>query len=180
MDHLVALVHALDTCVFAGHDACAVELVGEHRVEDLVDERGFAGPRDTGHTCHHAQGEPHGQVLEVVLARPHHGELLGCACLAALLGHFDAAPAGNVVAGDGTRGVHKVIGGAGIDDFAAMFAGAGADVDEPVGAADRVFVDDERVAQVAQMVQGVDQARVVALVQADRGFVKHVHDAHEA
>ena len=39
---------------------------------------------------------------------------------------------------------------------------------------------DHRVAEVAQLLQGLQQAGVVALVQADGGFVQHVHDAGQA
>ncbi len=62
----------------------------------------------------------------------------------------------------------------------AVLAGAGAHVDDVVGGLDGFLVvldHDHRIAQVAQVGQGLQQARVVALVQADRGFVEHVHDA---
>ena len=48
---------------------------------------------------------------------------------------------------------------------------------------DRVLVvldDDDRVAEVAQVLQRVEQARIVALVQADRGLVEHVEHAGQA
>ena len=64
-----------------------------------------------------------------------------------------------------------------------MHAGAGADVDDVVGQADRVLVvfdHDDGIAQVAQAGKRAQQAFVVALVQADRGFVEHVHHAHQA
>jgi len=64
-----------------------------------------------------------------------------------------------------------------------MHAGAGADVDDVVGQPDRVFVvldHDHRVAEVAQAGEGAEQALVVALVQADRGLVEHVHHADQA
>ena len=64
-----------------------------------------------------------------------------------------------------------------------MHAGAGADVDDVVGEADRVLVvldDDHGVADVAQARERAEQALVVALVQADRGFVEHVHHADQA
>ena len=98
--------------------------------------------------------------------------------LAALGGHGDLSPVGDVVAGDGALGFYEVLGGAGVDDFAAAFAGAGADVDHPVGAAYRVLVvfdDDQRVAEIAQVVQGFDEAFVVTLVQADGRLVEHEH-----
>ncbi|MNC87603.1 hypothetical protein D3C83_33380 [compost metagenome] len=36
------------------------------------------------------------------------------------------------------------------------------------------------VAEVAQALEGLEQARVVALVQPDRGFVQHVHDTGQS
>jgi hypothetical protein len=39
---------------------------------------------------------------------------------------------------------------------------------------------DHRVAQVAQAGEGAEQAFVVALVQADRRLVEHVHHADQA
>ena len=64
-----------------------------------------------------------------------------------------------------------------------MDAGAGADVEHVVGGADRVLVmldHDDGVAEVAQALQGFEQARVVALVQADRGLVQHIEHAGQA
>ncbi len=64
--------------------------------------------------------------------------------------------------------------------MAAVDAGAGPDVEHVVGGADGVLVvldDDDGVAEVAQPLEGFEQARVVALVQADRGFVQHVEHA---
>ncbi len=69
------------------------------------------------------------------------------------------------------------------DDVAAVHAGAGSHVDDVVGRADHVLVvldDEHRVAEVAQVLQRVDQPVVVALVQADRRLVEHVHDAGQA
>ena len=69
------------------------------------------------------------------------------------------------------------------DDMAAVLAGARADIDDPVGRAHRLFVvldDDQRVAEIAQALQRVDQAGVVALVQADARLVEDVEHAHQA
>ena len=73
--------------------------------------------------------------------------------------------------------------GPAVDDLAAVLAGAGTDVDDPVGLADRLLVvldDDHRVAEVAQPGERVDQPPVVALVQPDRRLVEHVQRADEA
>ena len=67
--------------------------------------------------------------------------------------------------------------------MAAVLAGARADVDHPVRGADRFLVvlhDDQRVAEVAQPQQGVEQLLVVPLVQADRRLVEHVQHADQA
>ena len=68
-------------------------------------------------------------------------------------------------------------------DFAAANAGAGAEIDDRIGGTHRVFVvldDDDRVAFVAQLAERFDQLRVVARMQADRGFVENVKDADQA
>ena len=73
--------------------------------------------------------------------------------------------------------------GARHDDLAAVLARARPDVDDVVGDPDRLLVvldDDDRVAEVAQPHQRLDQALVVALVQADRRLVEHVEHADEA
>ena len=51
------------------------------------------------------------------------------------------------------------------------------DVDHVVGAADGLLVvldHDDRVAQIAQPLEGADESLVVPLVQADGGLVQHV------
>jgi hypothetical protein len=55
------------------------------------------------------------------------------------------------------------------------------DVHHVVRGADRLFIvldDDQRVAQVAQSEQRIDQPPVVALVQPDRGLIEYVQHAH--
>ena len=64
-----------------------------------------------------------------------------------------------------------------------MHAGTWAHVDTEISCTDHVFVmlnHQHTVANVAQMFEGVDQAVVVALVQADAGFVQHVHHSSQA
>ena len=105
-----------------------------------------------------------------------------CTRQAALARDLDAAPAGEVLAGQRGRlggderrrplGHHP----------AALLAGPRPHVDEVVGRAHGllvVFDDDHRVAQVAQPQQGVDEAPVVALMQADAGLVEDVEHADQ-
>ena len=69
------------------------------------------------------------------------------------------------------------------DHLAAVLARAGTQVDDPVGGADGLVVmlhDQHRVAQVAQALQGVQQAGVVARVQTDGRLVQDVQHTHQA
>ena len=64
-----------------------------------------------------------------------------------------------------------------------MLACAGSDVDQPVGGLHCLLIvldDDDRVAEVTQPQQRVEQFLVVPLVQADRRLVEHVEHADEA
>jgi hypothetical protein len=66
---------------------------------------------------------------------------------------------------------------------AAVDAGRGSHVDQVVGGSDRVFVvldHEDGVADVAQAAERTEQAFVVALVEADGGFVQHVQHAGES
>ena len=78
---------------------------------------------------------------------------------------------------------HDVVGRALRHDLAAVDAGAGADVEHMIGGADGVLVvldHDHGVAEVAQALERLQEAGVVALVQADRGLVQHIEHAGEA
>ncbi len=57
-----------------------------------------------------------------------------------------------------------------------------AHVDDIVGTEYGLFVvfnDNERVAQVAQMLQRIDQPLIVPLMQSYGRFIKDVHDTHQ-
>jgi hypothetical protein len=69
---------------------------------------------------------------------------------------------------------------AGGNDFTALRARAGAEIDDAIGEAHRVLIvldDDERIAAVAQCAERIEQPLVVARMQADGRLVEHVEDA---
>ena len=73
-------------------------------------------------------------------------------------------------------------GGALEDHFTALATGTGPNVDDPDGAAHHVlimFYDDDGVAQVAQFLEGTDEAFVVALVETDGWLVEDVEHVDE-
>ena len=98
-------------------------------------------------------------------------------------GHRDLAAAGEVEAGQRVAVLEQPLDRTRVDDLAAVLAGAGPDVDHPVGGPDGLLVvldDDQRVAEVLEPDQGLDQPLVVALVEPDRRLVEDVEDAHQA
>ena len=182
LDDFVELVDADDAAVLAGLFAGAVEFFGEGAVEDVVDEGGFSAAADSGDDGHDAEREVGGDVLEVVGVGVFDGDPVAGEFAGFGAGEdFDFA--GEVLAGEGGGVVHDLLGGAVGDEVAAVFAGSGAEVEDVVGFADGVFVvldDEDGVAEVAEVFEGVDEALVVALVEADGGLVEDVEDAAEA
>ena len=151
-------------------------------VQGLDHQGGFAAARNAGDAGEGAQREVGRDVLQIVAPGIDHLQGLAAA-LAALLRHFDLALAGQILAGDAVGIGHDLGGSALGDDRAAMDAGSRAHVDQIIGGADGVFVmfdHDHRIADVAQALQGGQQAVVVALMQADGGLVQHIEHAGEA
>ena len=119
---------------------------------------------------------------EVVRARADDADGAACRGPCALGGDGQLLLAGEPRAGD-RRGVRHDLGGRALrDDRAAVHAGAGAHVDDVVGGEDRLAIvldDDDGVAEIAQARLRLDQARVVARVEAHDGLVEHVEHADE-
>jgi len=64
-----------------------------------------------------------------------------------------------------------------------MHAGRRTDIDDVVGRQDRILVmldDNNGVADVSQMLQRLQKAGIVALMQADRGLVENVENPRQA
>jgi hypothetical protein len=96
------------------------------------------------------------------------------------LGNIHRQFAGEIFPGQRLRIVHDVGRRALGDDVPAMGTGAGADIEHMVGEANGVLIVldyNNGVAEIAQPLQRVQQPRIVALVQADRGFVQHIEHA---
>ena len=182
VDDLVEVLETGDGLVAARDLAGAVELVGEHLVEDVVDERGLARAGDPGDGDEGAEGEAHVDAVEVVLTGPLDRDLP--TGLTRTAGHREADLVGT---GEEATGRGPLVGEetserSGVDDVSPVLTSAGTDVDDPVRCGDGVLVvldDDEGVAEVAQPGQRLDEAVVVALVQADARLVEDVEDADE-
>ena len=65
---------------------------------------------------------------------------------------------------------------------ASVNPGARAEIDNMIGAADRllvVFDHHHRIAQIPQVKQRIEQTLIVPLVKSDGGFIKNVHHSHQ-
>src|SRR5690606_38839356 len=182
VDDLVDVLEAVDPVVGARQQPGAVEVPGEGAVQDIVDERALPRSADTGHAGEGAERDVYVEVLEVVLPRAAHDQLLPVAG-AALRGNLDALVAAEVGRGERALTPEHLLERALRDDLAAVAPGARAEVDDVVGGSDRVLVvldDDHRVAQVAELLERAEQSLVVALVQSDRRLVQDVEHADQA
>ena len=97
--------------------------------------------------------------------------------------HSDLLQPDEILPGERGGIGHDLVGRSGCHHLAAMNAGAGADVDDEIGAADGFFIVldyQHGVAEIAQVQQRLEQPGVVALVQADRRLVEHVENAGQA
>jgi hypothetical protein len=159
-----------------------IEALPESAVEHVVHEGALAGAGDAGEARENAQGDGDVQGLQVVLFRAAHLEgTPGRA--AAPRGENGAADfAFEVGAGEAAGLPGDLLRCPRGDDVAAVLARAGSHLDEvfrgehglPV-----VLHDEHGVAQVADFLQGLEQAPRVPGVQADGGLVEHVEHARE-
>ena len=182
-DELVELVQPGDAGVPTGHLPGAVELVGQHRGENVVDQRGLARAGHPGDRHQRAERDVDVDAAQVVLPRADDLQLPLPVDRPADVGHRDRAPPGQVGAGERRLVRLQPLHGAAVHDVTAVLARPRPDVDGPVGRADRVLVvldDDQGVAQIAQADQGLDEPAVVALMQADGRLVEHVEHPDQA
>ncbi|BAC18316.1 conserved hypothetical protein [Corynebacterium efficiens YS-314] len=177
------MLHSLDPFGASRYLAGTVELIGQHLRQDLVDQGGLAGTGDTRDAHQDTEGDLHIDVLEVVLPRTDDLQFAVRVDLPAGVGHTQGATTGQVGTGDGVLTLEDALRLTLIDHLATVFTGAGADVDEVVGAPDGVLImldHDEGVSDITEVFQGPDQLLVVTLVQADGRLIEDIEHAGQA
>src|SRR5581483_5853049 len=153
----------------------------DRSVNHVVHQRRLAGAADAGHTREQTERNLDVDVLEVVLFRADDAQpRLGG--LAADGRDRDREVVAEILRGERAWLFQQALEGTSVDDAAALFAGAESEIDDLVGDADHVgvvFDDEDGVALIAELAQDVDEAEVVARVEADRRFVEHVERADQ-
>src|ERR687893_1710745 len=165
----------------AGAVLAAANGVGEGLVQDLVYEGALPGPGHTGYAGKDPERELDVHALEVVLGRAE--EPYDPARLAALFRRLYPAASREEIPRHGALLGLDVLDGAGGDDLAPVHPRPGPHVHDVIRRPDRLLIvldDDERVPEVPQPYEGVQQPPVVSLVQPDGGLVEDVENAHEA
>jgi hypothetical protein len=169
------VLQTLDGIHFAGLVPGAVQALGQGLEQGVDDEGRFARTGDAGDAGHDPQGDADLDVLQVVFLRADDAQ--GTVAAAALGRQGDAQLAGQVAPGQGVGIGQDLLRRALADHLAAVHPGAGAHVDDVVGFENGLFVvlhHQHRVAEIAQPFEGVEEAAVVALMQADGRFVEDV------
>ena len=182
VDDFVDVAEAVDLFVGAGQIARAMQGFGQRFIESLQHQGRLAAAGHAGDTGEGAEREGGIDLLQVVGFRADDFNRLAVA-FAALARHVDFFDAGEVGGGEGVLVQHHLGRGALGDHMPALNARAGAHINQVISGADGVFImldHNDGVADIAQATQRLQQALVVALVQADGRFIEHIQDAGEA
>ena len=179
IDEIGAVEGAVGAGVFGGF-ALGAQQGG---IEHIVDQGGFAGAADAGDAHEALQRDLDVDGLEVVLGgaveaqAPGRWALRGpAACRLARQGQFDALAAEQIVGGERALGAGEFRHRSVENDFAAVLARAGPDVEHAIRGLHHlrvVFDHHQRVAGIAQALHDADDAADVSRVQADGRLIQH-------
>ena len=183
IDNFVKLVQSSDTLVSCRWLTPPMKVARHGGIKRVVDERGFSGARNAGDTGQKSYRNGDIKVVKVVARRPCNHELSIGIVLGALIGHIDPLGPAKVLAGDRFRCLKDLAQTALGYDSAAMNPGARTEVNDMISAADGFFVmldHHHRVAEIAEVKKGIQQALVVTLMESDGGLVQDVHHADQS
>jgi len=139
-------------------------------IQRVVEQRRFAGARYAGHAHHQPDRQIQRDALQIVAGCTddlHHALRVW---LEKFVRHRNGPAPGQVIPGERLLAPADFLRRALRDDMPAVFARTRPHVHHPISAAYRILVvfhDDHAVAHVAQALQRIKQAVIVALMQAD-------------
>ena len=100
-----------------------------------------------------------------------------------LLGQLNAEAPGEIISGKRFSISRNFIESALCNDLAAMFSCTRANINDVIGSTHSVLIMfnyQQRVTQVAQACQRLDQTLIIALVEANTWFIKNVEHSHQS
>ncbi len=156
----------------------------QRAVDHLMDQRRFARAGYAAYHHHHAQRNLHVDILQVMRARAEEFQHVFGIHGAAAPRCPNAQLAAQIAGSHGRLALlQQIVVGAFIDDVSAVLSGSGPQVEDVVGRLHHLRVvlhHQDRVAQVAQLMQDADEPRRVARVQPDGRLVQHIAGSHQA
>ena len=176
----------------SGTSLGAVEVALEGHAQNVIHKCGFPTAGNAGDASEAGHGKCGVDFLKVILRRAQNAKPtiadiarleFGFSRGDALAGNGNLCRAVEILRGEGILVAQNLLERPLRNQFPAARAGAGADVEDVVGGPDRVLVmldDDHRVAEISEVAERLDEAVVVALVQADAGFVENIEHAGKA
>ena len=181
-DHLVEMVGTRDRVEVSGSGDLAPQPSPQLRLQHVAHQRALAAARDARHAHQLTERDLDVDSSKVVVPHTLEHERLARR-LPSLRRQLNRIAARQKSTSDAPVARRHVGRRARRHHLAAALARARAEVDHPVGRADRFFVvldHDHGVALVAEGFEGTEQLDVVTGVQADRWLVEHVEHAGEA
>ena len=186
---LVNFHHAFDACktgdarVGAGHHLRSVHMFLRGLEQDVRDQRALAAAAHARHADESAERERGIDPLQVVLFGTfHHNGAVG-AHGAALGGHSDGATTGQVRASETLFAGSNIINGSRGHDASAVATRPRANIHQVIRGTNHIFIvfhHQDGVADIRQAPKRGEQSIVVALMQSDGWFIKHIGNAHQA
>ena len=180
IDDLVQLLHTFDSFMFAGDAAGTVQFSCQMLIEDLIHQRTFAGAGHTGDAGHHAQRDFHIYIFQIIFLCSQYFDPAG-RCASGLR-YGNPLFAAEVLSRNGFRDLHDLLCGTTSDDFTAVGAGTGSDIYDIIRCQHGIFImfyHYQSIAQIPQILQGIQQFVIVSLVQADTGLIQNIADTYQ-
>ena len=158
-----------------------IELALHRIIENVAHKAALAASAHASHTSHHAKREAHVNALQVVSSSAFHFDIAVRLATGKRQGNgFSTSEEAQSMRGFADR--CDAFGWTIIDDLTTQPACLRAYVDKPVGRADDFLVmlhHNNRIAQVAELLQDLDEPLRVATMQADAGLVEDIEAANE-
>ena len=161
----------------------AVEFPKQSPAQNIVNQRAFPRTADPRHARQRAERNSDIDVLQIVFSRGHHFEP---AALGGRLNSFfwnrNRKLAGQILGRERMWIGQNFVRRPGSHDLATAHACARAEVDQVIGATNRLLVvlhHHHRVTEIAQTLQRCQQPFIVALVQADARLVENVEHPNQ-
>ena len=180
------MLHSFDRSVGAGNLVRAMKMARQSRIQDALDQRTFPTSARTRYGDQVFEWKIHIDELEGIVCCSANGQPLAAGLFfpggriddrRPLVVDVNRLGAREVWAGDRIGIFRNLLQGSFGDDPPSMRSGTGSKVSDSIRASDHiavVFDDQERIAQVAELMHGSNQPVVVSGVQPNRRFIQDI------